>query len=71
VQTVNIVVEVEDGIAIITNVAAPPGLTVRVVIRDYDTDGSDPEDVDADEKGVPCFESTAEYFTLPEQPGFI
>lgn len=70
-DTVTITIEVEDGLATVVDVAAPPGLIVRVKIRDYDTDGSDPDDLDTDESGRPCFEAVREYFGLPEQPGFI
>jgi len=70
-DVVTITIEVEDGLAAVVDVAAPPGLTVRVKLRDYDTDGSDPDDLDTDDNGRPCFESIMEYFGLPERPGFI
>lgn len=70
-DVITVTVEVEDGLATVVDVAAPPGLTVRVKIRDYDTDGSDLDELDTDERGRPCFESVAEYFGPPEQPGFI
>lgn len=66
-KTITIVVEVEHGIATITDVAAPSGLVVRAIVRDYDTDGGYPED--ADQAGRPCFESVTEYRALPDQPG--
>ncbi|HEX3535683.1 MAG TPA: hypothetical protein VHU15_02870 [Stellaceae bacterium] len=68
---VTITVEVEDGLATVVDVVAPPGVIVRVKLCDYDTDGSDPDDLDVDENGRPCFASTSEYFALPEKPGFI
>jgi hypothetical protein len=71
VDTVVIVIEVEDGIATITDLSIPPGLTVRAIIRDYDTDGSDPSDLDLDGTGRACFESIVEYHTIADEPGFI
>lgn len=68
---VNITIEVEDGVAIIANVETPPGLTVRIRLRDYDIDGSDPDGLDADEEGRLCFENVMEYPESAELTGFI
>ena len=59
--TVSIIVEVEDGLATVVDVAAPPGVTVRIILRDYDTNGSGPEELEANENGRPCFEAVSEY----------
>jgi hypothetical protein len=68
---ITVIIEVEDGIATIADLTMPPGVTVRAIIRDYDTDGSDPSDLDIDPDGRRCFESIKEYHMIPEKPGFI
>ena len=51
----DILIEVHDGVA--TLVKAPAGM--RVIQRDYDTDGSSDEDLERDEAGVACFHDAA------------
>jgi hypothetical protein len=67
---VHIVIEVEDGTATVSKIERPPDLAVHVMLRDYDIDGSDPDDLDADEDGRPCFISVMEYSEPPESAGF-
>jgi hypothetical protein len=68
---VTITVKLEHGLVTVVDAAAPPGVTVRVEIRDYDTDGSDPNDLDADESGRACIVSATEHSDLGKDPGFI
>lgn len=73
-ETVNILVEIVGGIVNVSEIVAPPGLKVRVTIRDYDTGDVDPEDLesfDTDENGRECFVSLVEYPEPAEQPGFV
>lgn len=73
-ETVKIVVEVMGGIVTIGDIAAPPGLSVRITIRDYDSaHDADPENEDLVEDGTGnlCFESVLEHPGEAEQPGFI
>jgi hypothetical protein len=71
VNIVEIKIEVEGGMATVANITAPPNTPIRIVIRDYDTDGNDPDDLDKDENGRPCFEYVAEYCSMSERPGFV
>jgi hypothetical protein len=68
---VYIMIEVEGGVATISKVEMPPDVTVHVTLRDYDVDGSDPDDLDADEDRTPCFISVTEYSGSAEPGGFI
>lgn len=70
-DTVSVIIEIQGGIANVTEVTAPPGVKVSITIRDYDTEGADPEDLTVDGDGIPCFESGNEYEDPPEQPGFV
>lgn len=69
-DAVKIRIEVKGGMATVAEVKAPDGVAVEVVIRDYDTDGADPDDLQADEEGTPCFESVMEHPDRAEPPGF-
>jgi len=69
-DAVKIRIEVKAGMATVAEVEAPDGVAVEIIIRDSDTDGSDPDDLDADEKGTLCFESVMEYPDRAEAPGF-
>ncbi len=48
-----IVVAIEKGIA---DVARLSGGSCRVIVRDYDTDGTDDESLSTDAEGRPCLE---------------
>jgi hypothetical protein len=63
-------IEVQGGVATVTDVKMP-GLTLRIRLRDYDIDGSDPDDLDTDEDGRPYTESVIEYPGSPEPGGFV
>lgn len=68
---IDVIVEVQDGIANITRITAPPGVKVCVTIRDYDIEGADAEELTVDEDGIPCFESDAAHESLPDRSGFV
>ena len=70
-DAVTVVIEIQEGVPEITEIAAPAGVKVSVTIRDYDTDGADPEDLTLDPDGIPCFESGTDYENSPDQPGFV
>jgi len=70
-HTVNVTIEIQAGIATVTGITAPPGLTVTVTIRDYDIEGSETEELDTDENGIPCFESSLENHSPADRPGFL
>jgi hypothetical protein len=48
-----ITIEIQDGLLNIFNI--PEGITI--VVRDYDTDGADPETLNQDSDGIDCFEA--------------
>ena len=70
-ETVCVVIEIQECVPEIMEIAAPTGVKVSVTIRDYDTEGADPDDLTLDPDGIPCFESIAKNDIPPEQPGFV
>jgi hypothetical protein len=53
-KNIEVVIDIAGGIATVAHVGAPPGTTVTVTFRDYDTEGAT-EALESDERGVPCF----------------
>jgi hypothetical protein len=70
VHTIEIIIEIQDGIPTVTEVTGQPDTTVCIIFRDYDTNGAEPDELDKDVDGIPCFESINEYYTEPNRPGF-
>lgn len=52
-----ITIEIQDGILHIFDIPKD----IKIIVRDYDTDGADPKHLQKDPEGIECFENIYEH----------